>query len=107
MEKNRKKGRGSNGGPELFHLLLIQKGIIPSPWVSGEELYGLAAPRMGSFGHPGEASCYRNMKTESHRQPLKKHELEVKIKYVIFALIVNKKLKKKCDFSLDKNEHLV
>jgi len=51
VKENGKEVRGLNGGSECFHLLLIQGRIFPSPWVSGEELDGLAAPGMGSFNH--------------------------------------------------------
>jgi len=51
VEKNREKGRRLDGGPECFDILLIERGIFPSSWVSGEELNGLTAPDIGSFNH--------------------------------------------------------
>lgn len=52
MKKDREEGGGSNRGPEFFHLFFIERGVFPPPRVSGEELYGLAAPDSGSFDDP-------------------------------------------------------
>jgi hypothetical protein len=51
MEKDRGKGGRLNGRPKYLYLLLIEGGIFPSPWISGEELDGLTAPDMGSFNY--------------------------------------------------------
>ena len=49
MEKDGEKVGGWDGGSEFFHLLFIQRRIIPSSRVSGEELDGLAASRFSPF----------------------------------------------------------
>jgi hypothetical protein len=49
MKKDRKKRRGSEGESEFSNLLLIQRRIFPSPWVSGEKLDGFATPSIGPF----------------------------------------------------------
>jgi len=52
MEKDRGEMGGLDGGSKRFHFLFIQRRIIPSPWVSGEELDGLAASRLSPFDDP-------------------------------------------------------
>jgi hypothetical protein len=52
VKKDREEGGGPNRGPEFFDLFFIERRIFPPPWVSGEELYGLAAPEQGSFDDP-------------------------------------------------------
>lgn len=79
MEKDREQGTRLNGGPEFFHLLFIQRRIVPSPRVSGEELDGFAASSLSPFDDPGEPSCNGDMKPKSHFNLLNKRELEAKI----------------------------
>ena len=66
MKKDGGEIRGLDGGSKRFHLLFIQRRIFPSPRVSGEELDGLAAPRLSPFDDSGEPSCNGDMKTKSH-----------------------------------------
>jgi len=51
VKNDREEAGGSNRGPEFFDIFFIERRIFPPPRVSGEELYGLAAPDLGSLNY--------------------------------------------------------
>jgi len=51
MDEDRRNTRFFHFLFENGHIFFIEISRVPSPWIAGEELYGLAAPDLGPLDH--------------------------------------------------------